>query len=136
MQMIDQLNSNLIDLAVVRTPFNARGLTQKTLFQDKMVAIGDHRQFTFPKSKMEVKDFDAQPIILYRRFESIFNDTFGRQGISPIYSVKCDDARTAVTWANAGMGIAIVPQSIAISYAKQPVTTIDYANWNSDIQLV
>lgn len=136
MQLIDQVNSNLIDIAIVRTPFNMRGLTARTLYHDELVAVGDHQRFNFPDSKFSITDFDQQPLILYRRFESIFNETFAQHGVAPFYSVKCDDARTALMWANNGMGIAIVPHLIAKSYAQLPITPIDYQAWNSSIQVV
>lgn len=136
MQLIDQLNSNLIDVAIVRTPFNMRGMEARTIYRDQMVAVGDHQYFDFPRTKLQISDLDQQMLILYRRFESIFNETFAQQGVTPFYSVKCDDARTAIAWANAGMGVAIVPQLIAKTYARQPMTIIDYAGWNSRIQVV
>lgn len=136
MQLIDQLNSSLIDVAIVRTPFNMRGLEAQTIYQDQMVAVGDHQRFNIPQSTLQISDLDQQPLILYRRFESIFNETFAQHGVTPFYSVKCDDARTALAWANGGMGIAIVPQLIAQSYAQQPLTVVDYAGWNSRIQVV
>lgn len=34
------------------------------------------------------------------------------------------------------MGITIVPRQIATSYAKQPITPIRYARWDSRIQVV
>lgn len=136
MQLIDQLNSNLIDIAIVRTPFNMRGLEARTLYQDELVAVGDHQRFDFPESELSIRDFDELPLILYRRFESIFNNTFAEHGLTPFYSVKCDDARTALTWANNGMGIAIVPRLIAKSNAQLPITVINYQKWNSEIQVV
>lgn len=136
MQLIDQLNSNLVDVAIVRTPFNMRGMEARTIYHDRMVAVGDHQRFTFPRTKMRVSDLDQQMLILYRRFESIFNETFAQQGVTPFYSVKCDDARTAIAWANGGMGVAVVPQLVAKTYARQPMTVIDYAGWDSRIQVV
>lgn len=137
MMLVDQLNSGLLDLAIVRTPFNARGLTERSLYQDQMVALGDHgRYHILATNKMKITDFDQQPLILYRRFEAIFNETFAHQGVTPYYSVKCDDARTAIMWANRGMGIAVVPRLIAQDYAKLPLTTVDYSGWNSQIEVI
>lgn len=136
MALIDQLNSGLLDLAIVRTPFNTRGLIQQVLYQDQMVAVGNHQRYSFPSARMQIKDFDHQPLILYRRFEAIFNDTFARNGITPFYSVKCDDARTAINWADKGMGIALVPRLITQSCARSAITTVDYPAWDSQIEVV
>ena len=136
MALIDELNSGLLDMAIVRTPFNTRGLEQRPLYQDRMVALGAHDRYQFPTGQMGISDFDQQPLIIYRRFEAIFNDTFARQGVMPHYCVKCDDARTAIMWANQGMGIAVVPQLIAQTYTKVPLTVVDYPAWKSQIEIV
>lgn len=136
MQLVDRLNSNLIDVAIVRTPFNMRGLSSELLFNDRMVAVGDPKRYPIlARQSLKIAAFNRQPLIIYRRFEAIFNDNFAQHGITPYYSVKCDDARTAVQWANAGMGVALVPQSIARPYAKQAVAVIDDPNWNSQIRV-
>ena len=77
-----------------------------------------------------------QPLIIYRRFEAIFNQTFAHHGIKPFYAVKCDDSRTAITWAKRKMGLALVPESIATTYAKDEMIPINHANWITHLQLV
>ncbi|MBB1079991.1 LysR family transcriptional regulator [Limosilactobacillus sp. STM2_1] len=134
--LIDKLKSNLVDFAIVRTPFNMQGLAKKDLATDEMAAVYNHHKFKFKQENFSINDFTDQPLILYRRFESIFNDTFAQHGITPYYAVKCDDARTAILWADCGMGIALVPLSIAKQYANQTVKAVNYAPWHSKVQLV
>ncbi|WP_407658128.1 LysR family transcriptional regulator substrate-binding protein [Limosilactobacillus caecicola] len=66
----------------------------------------------------------------------VSNESFARHGINPFYAVKCDDARTAITWAIAGLGVALVPGRIAQNLAKQPQSPIKYRAWQSKIELV
>lgn len=134
--LIKQLNSGLIDLALVRTPYNAQGLVKKTITNDPMVAVYDSAQFSMPAKSLSLHDFEHQPLILYRRFEAIFNDGFAQEGINPFYAIKCDDARTAILWADQGMGIALVPQSIAQLYSRQTVQVIDHPKWSTKAQIV
>ena len=61
MELVDQLNSGLLDLAVVRTPFNTRGLEERSLYQDEMVALGDHDRFRFPAKEMKIGDYVLIP---------------------------------------------------------------------------
>ncbi len=51
------------------------------------------------------------PLICYRRWKDLLDQFFRREGISPDYFCLCDDARTAVSLARTGLGVAIVPAS-------------------------
>ena len=136
MQLIDQLTSNLIDVAIVRTPFNTRGLRVAALCDDQIVAVGDPNSYPVLSQSLAIKAFDHQPLIIYRRFAAIFNNSFAQLGINPHYVVKCDDARTAIQQANGGMGIALVPQLSARSCAQTKIVPITDQPWDSQIQLV
>lgn len=133
--IIEKLNQDLIDLAVVRTPFNMRGLAKIELNTDRMTAVFDPHKFEMP-DQVRVADLKGCPLILYRRFEAIFNATFAHQGIMPFYAIKCDDARTAINWADQGMGIALVPESIAKKYSQSKIVLVDHDNWESHLDLV
>ncbi|MCC4371654.1 LysR family transcriptional regulator [Limosilactobacillus reuteri] len=134
--LIDKLQNGMVDIAIVRTPFNMQDLAKIDIITDKMAAVYNPRYYSFNSNELKLADFAQQPLILYRRFETIFNNSFAQQGIHPYYAVKCDDARTSILWADRGMGIALVPSSIAKEYTQQQIKTIDYSQWQSKIQLV
>ncbi len=58
-----------------------------------------------------LSDLQDQPLILYRRFEAILIQACRQQGFEPRIRCINDDARTTLLWADAGLGIALVPQS-------------------------
>lgn len=133
--IIDKLEKKTIDLGIVRTPYNRNGLNAKTLTTERMMAVTADPKFK-DKTELRIKDLNEQPLIIYRRFEEIFNQTFAHHGIKPFYAVKCDDSRTAITWAKRKMGIALVPESIASTYAPDDLIPIKYSNWITHLQLV
>lgn len=133
--IIDKLEKKTIDLGIVRTPYNRNGLNAKTLTTERMMAVTVDPKFK-DKTELRIKDLNEQPLIIYRRFEEIFNQTFAHHGIKPFYAVKCDDSRTAITWAKRKMGIALVPESIASTYAPDDLIPIKYSNWITHLQLV
>lgn len=55
--------------------------------------------------------WSSPPLILYRRFEKLLLEAFAKEGVSPQIFCLADDARTALMWAEAELGVAIVPQS-------------------------
>ena len=133
--ILDKLEKKTIDLGIVRTPYNQTGLNTKTLTTEKMMAISVDPDFQ-QKKELRIKDIADQPLIIYRRFEDIFNQTFAHHGLKPFYAVKCDDSRTAITWAKRKMGVALVPESIATTYAQENMIAIKHANWITHLQLV
>ena len=133
--ILDKLEKKTIDLGIVRTPYNQTGLNTKTLTTEKMMAISVDPDFQ-QKKELRIKDLADQPLIIYCRFEDIFNQTFAHHGLKPFYAVKCDDSRTAITWAKRKMGVALVPESIATTYAQENMIAIKHANWITHLQLV
>lgn len=133
--ILDKLEKKTIDLGIVRTPYNQTGLNTKTLTTEKMMAISVDPDFQ-QKKELRIKDLADQPLIIYRRFEDIFNQTFAHHGLKPFYAVKCDDSRTAITCAKRKMGVALVPESIATTYAQENMIAIKHANWITHLQLV
>lgn len=133
--ILDKLEKKTIDLGIVRTPYNQTGLNTKTLTTEKMMAISVDPDFQ-QKKELRIKDLADQPLIIYRRFEDIFNQTFAHHGLKQFYAVKCDDSRTAITWAKRKMGVALVPESIATTYAQENMIAIKHANWITHLQLV
>lgn len=133
--ILDKLEKKTIDLGIVRTPYNQTGLQTKTLTTEKMMAITID-PILKEKKELRIKDLAGHPLIVYRRFEAIFNQTFAHHGLKPFYAVKCDDSRTAITWAKQKMGLALVPESIAKTYAEESMIPIKHANWVTHLQLV
>lgn len=134
--VVEDMKKDFIDMGIVRTPFNMKGLKKIELNTDRMVAVFDEKNYHLDKDTFQIEDLRNQPLILYRRFEAIFNESFSHQGITPFYAVKCDDARTAILWADRGMGVALVPESIARAYAKNKFVVIDHSSWITHLELV
>lgn len=133
--ILEKLQTGVIDLGIVRTPFNHNGISAKTISDEKMTAVCLDQKLLREK-ELDINSFKDQPLIIYRRFEEIFNESFAHQGIKPYYAVKCDDARTAILWAEQGMGIALVPESIAKVYSPNNYVLINHQSWQTHLQLI
>jgi len=136
--LIDRLDKHLIDIAIVRTPFTAPGLTAKALTTESMAAVVPKKYDHFSGATIRVEDLADVPLIIYRRFTQLFQTTFDQKGIDPFIACTCDDARTAVQWAEDHMGVAIVPQSVAEagSGLATNIRPIRYQPWRTTLQLV
>ncbi|MFC6259720.1 LysR family transcriptional regulator [Levilactobacillus fujinensis] len=136
--LIDRLDKHLIDVAIVRTPFTAPGLASKELTTESMAAVVPQKYDHFQGATLRVEDLTTVPLIVYRRFEHLFETTFAEKKMVPFIACTCDDARTAVQWANNRMGVAIVPQSVAdeVSGIGTVVRPIRYQPWRTTLKLV
>lgn len=137
-QLIDHLHNGRIEMAVIRTPYQDRALDRIVLEEDRIVAAGkpeliaklqkisvgssqhhmDSRTMDFQSPQeltntreIHFRDLQDTPLILYRRWEKILRSGFEREKIDPDILCIAEDARTALTWADEGLGIALVPKS-------------------------
>lgn len=112
-QLLELLKSNVIDVAIVRTPFQTDGYDCIYLDEEPMIAVGHKKYFSHATgTTIPIVDLSEIPVIYYRRMEHIITAAFQANGIEPYVYCKNDDARTTLMWAQAGLGVAIVPKSI------------------------
>lgn len=110
-ELIDRLEKNELDLAIVRTPFHVDNMNQKILMRDSFVAIGQSYFFTNNKEDISLMDLKDTPLIIYQRWKETLDTYFHSYQIEPNYYCLNEDARTTITWANAGLGVGIAPAS-------------------------
>jgi DNA-binding transcriptional LysR family regulator len=116
-QVVDMLADHIVDLALVRAPFNKQGLETMPLQKDKMSVVS--RDEIVYDTALSLKQLATQRLIVYRRFLHHLKQVFEFQGLKPDFAVICDDARTALACARMGMGAAILPQSIVTASGLQ-----------------
>jgi DNA-binding transcriptional LysR family regulator len=123
-QLLEQLKTSNIDLAIVRTPFPLSSFKSINLLEESIVAVGHKKYFTHNKNSDSIylSELCKIPILLYRRWEGILTTYLKEMNLDWEIFCKNDDARTTLMWVNEGLGVGIVPESAA-----------DYANTSSTI---
>ena len=125
-ELMEMLESGLIELAIVRTPFHNDQLNCLYLSPEPMIAAGAASFFPagMPSGQpISLELLGHAPVILYRRFEKILLSLCEQKGITPQVFCIADDARTTLMWAEAGLGVAVVPQS---AYRMMPDDNMVY----------
>ena len=121
-QLLEQLKANIIELAIVRTPFHSAPFECTFLQDEPMLAVGHKIYFdALPEHEIFLAQIYQKPLILYRRWEAIILELFQQQDLHPHIFCKNDDARTTAYWADAGLGIGIIPAS-ALKMIQNPDT--------------
>ncbi len=132
-QLLETLQNGLLELAIVRTPFPTGDFLSIPLKSEQVFAVG-HRKFfeelsapsgplpsdvpvppDAPDTASMPISLDALsrlPIVLYRRWETVLADAFRSAGHELTPLCKNDDARTTAFWADNGLGVGILPESV------------------------
>ena len=138
-QLLNALLLETIELALVRTPYHNKQLESKVITEESMCIL-TNKEFTksFVKSIDSFQLLADQPLIIYRRWETIIKNNFEILGVHPHIVLKCDDARTAVFAAQAGIGMAIIPELIAEKYTNDTLRIIRFTKsiFSSEIHLL
>ncbi len=112
-ELLEKMKNGLVECSIIRTPFNPEGLECVYGNKEPIMAVGIPDFFPeISDDKVRITGLTGKPLIYYRRFDSIISLAFQNSGIEPDIFCRNDDARTCLQWAKAGLGIALVPQSI------------------------
>ncbi|AVK62755.1 LysR family transcriptional regulator [Lactobacillus sp. CBA3606] len=136
-ELLDDLHKRLLDVAILRTPFNQQHLVCRYFPAERMVAVLPRRYSQFAQRRqLRLSDLEQLPLIKYRRFNELFHMAFLEQAFEPSYVMTCDDARTAMHWAEQQIGVALVPRTLAETYDGGQVMIRSLADRRFDTQLV
>lgn len=110
-KLLEILSRGIIEIAIVRTPFSTSGINYIYLPKEPMIAAMTENFNWNDEVLIKIDELKDKPLIFYRRFEKIICDACENSGFQPNTFCKNEDARTSLLWANAGLGIALVPKS-------------------------
>lgn len=111
-RIMEILNSGVVDIGIVRTPFNMENFESIYLSKEPMTVVyGDESYFEKEKKGIKIIDLKDKPLIIYRRFEKIIIDSCREAGFEPRILCRTDDARTTLLWADSKIGVAVVPEA-------------------------
>lgn len=114
-EIIEQLKNRTIDVALVRSPFSSRGLKCMDLGPSGMIIIGTSKYIDTLPENTGLNDICNTPLIIYKRWVEVLDQSFSQKGIRPYIICKSHDVRTCISWAIAGLGAAIVPADVFTS---------------------
>lgn len=111
-ELLEKLRKGKIDISLLRSPFSAYGLDLLPLDHTRMGVGGKEEYFPERKETYTLSDLKEAPLILYRRWEKIILAECAKENFIPNEYCVADDARTCRQWAEEGLGLAVVPESV------------------------
>ena len=110
--LLELLEKHLIDLAIIRTPFDMNKFFEYVkLIDDDLVVVG---RPTFLNNDLEAIRFEtlySLPIIAARRWVSHIEKNMPESHGNLDFKYICDDNRTALSFATKGLCVALLPKS-------------------------
>ena len=132
----EQLENQQIDLTTLRTPVVLNGCETRLLAKEKLMAMANPEyQMLQGCSSVTLRQLAKQPLILSHRYQKYMSSAFEQAGLVCDFYCTCEDARTALTMAEKGLGIAILPDSMLQFSDKMKGCSISDADLSTEILL-
>ncbi|HEY5563812.1 MAG TPA: LysR family transcriptional regulator [Clostridiaceae bacterium] len=109
-KIIELLEQGLIDIGIIRTPFNLDKFEAIILPDVPMIAVSRNLEVEKVCENIRLSDLINMPLIVQQRYEKTIVELCFKEGLTPNIFCRSNDVRTILLWAAAGMGTAIVPK--------------------------
>lgn len=123
-RIIELINAGIVEIGLVRFSFDNENFNMIRLPKEPLVAaLHTNMLDRFPKTNyLSLKDLSEKPLMIHRKYETILTEHCQQIGFAPNYLCQADDIMPILAWADAGVGIAVVPTS-AIGMIPTPNIT-------------
>lgn len=131
-----QLENRLVDITTLRTPIALSGFCSKTLAREPLLAMTAKERVDGEAHALDLTELSRQRIILSRRYRKYVLSALEDAGLPGDIYYECEDARTALTLAENGLGTAILPASMRQLSEKTCAREIHGTDFVTEILLV
>ena len=114
-RIMEFVEKGIVDIGIVRTPFNLE--TYDYIYEhadsasDPMAAVFSRKWIAgLPDGPIKLETIKGLPFMIHRRYEKMIVDACEDQGFEPNILCKGDDMRSIISWAELGLGVAVVPK--------------------------
>ncbi|MDF2499835.1 MAG: transcriptional regulator, LysR family [Anaerosporomusa subterranea] len=113
-RITELLNRGSIEIGIVRFPFDAEIYESIKLPNEPLVAainknhndyLGDHTDC------IKLSELAGKPLLIHRKYEAMIVEYCQQFGFAPEFVCMSDDVMPILVWADADIGIAIVPRA-------------------------
>lgn len=116
-KIMELLNNGVIDVGFVREPFNLSLYNSfvikdnlKNNLNDYFVVMAKSKFYNSIESNtILINELKDKPLIINRRYDDVIKIACNKAGFEPHIICKNDDIITSLSWAEAGIGISILP---------------------------
>ncbi len=126
-RITELLEKGILELGIVRMPFNSNFFDSYNLPEEKLVAILNNESHPLPpgKNSLTISELASYPLLLHQKYESLLTNVFRKHRCRPQYFCRSNDTIPLLGWTEAGLGAAIVPQSAAVREIRPKLTAYE-----------
>lgn len=110
-RVLELLKSGIIEIGIIRTPFNGEIFESICLPKESMVAASSSLNWNEKQNYIEMTELTNKSLVIDRRFENVIVKACRKEGFEPKIICRGDDVRSILLWASTGIGTAIVPEA-------------------------
>lgn len=147
LRIMKLLDNGVVDFGLIREPIDINLYNSKTIKDtalddsqlDYFVAMAKENFFEETHiTSITLTDLKGKPLIIHRRFENLLVTACRQCGFYPNILCRNDDITSSISWAEAGIGIAIAPytSSTLASSDKIIIKKIIEPSINSKVLLI
>ncbi len=154
--IMDLLEDGTVDIGIIREPFNTslyhailiRDETSDEDESDYFAAVGLPSFFEgMEGDSISLEELKGKPLIIHRRYNDVIMNACRQRGFSPNIICQNSEISSSVSWAEAGIGVAIVSyqgtlqtlggqaqeSKMVLKKIVQPtISTKSFLVWNTD----
>lgn len=135
-ELKNELENGMVDITTLRTPIKLNEeCSTRVLLREELVAMAVPDRFKTEKDSVSLQVLSQQPLILSHRYRKYIVSAFEEAGGDYEIFCECKDARTAITLAERGMGVAILPSSMKNLNPRVSAYRIEETNLATEILL-
>ncbi|AZV58911.1 LysR family transcriptional regulator [Clostridium sp. AWRP] len=110
-RVLELLKSGIIEIGIIRTPFNGEIFESICLPKESMVAASSNLNWNEKQNYIGMTELANKSLVIDRRFEDVIVKACRKEGFEPKIICRGDDVRSILLWASTGIGTAIVPEA-------------------------
>lgn len=112
-RVLELLDNRVIEVGIIRAPFDSVVYDSITLPTEPLVIVmkKDECYCGEDPDTVQLTELANQPVVIPRRWKSMFEDWCEKAGFTPNIVCVCDGILLNTIWTKLGIGMALVPKS-------------------------
>ena len=110
-KILELLNVGIIEIGFVRFPVDRKLYDFLILPEEAMIFAANDDMLQPANKPVEISQLMGKPLLVHHRHVATVSEYCRQAGFDPTILCMSDDISPLLTWANWGLGIAIVPES-------------------------
>lgn len=127
LRIVELLEKGVIEVGIIRHPFDIDYFANFSLPAEKLVVIAPESYHLNDAAPLAISELAQYPLLIHRKYAALLTKIFQKHNCTPNFFCQNDSIVPLISWAKAGLGAAIIPESAA-SLAQSAHLKLYYAD--------